>query len=160
MIVLNKVFILFSSVCILAGCAAQAEFISNYSPTPGLTMHSFTDNLQNAFFKEDQIDTRFCLQPSPDVALSLNDGLNLDSDVSDTIGLTESATAVNLGGRGDLTLMTRELMYRACELSMNGNLSPQDSREVYNDFLDAVIKITKNVHVRSSGQGSEGDEDG
>lgn len=147
MIVLKKFFLFSSCIAVLSGCAAQAEFISNYSPVPGLTMHSFSDNLQNTFFKEGQIDTRFCLQPSPDVALSLNGGLTFDSVVNDGIGLTESSSAVNLGGRGDLTLMTRELLYRACELSMNGNLNPQDSREVYKDFLDAVVEITENVYI-------------
>lgn len=151
MIAFKRVSFLLSCVISLAGCAAQrAEFVSNYSPAPGLTMHSFTDNLQNAFFKDEGIKTRFCLQPSPDVALSLSDGLTLNSAISDGIGLTESADAVSLDGRGDSTLITRELMYRACELSVNSNLNPQDSREVYRNFLNAVIQITANVHSSES----------
>jgi hypothetical protein len=61
-----------------------------------------------------------------------------------TVGLGEGASrgTVALGGRDPAVLIAREMLYRACELSINLNLNTADALRLHRDVLDAIVKVS------------------
>jgi len=132
-------------VSILSACDTTGEFVNSYEAQPGLIMHSYSDDLQTAVVKQAGSSSKVCLEPSPDVGAGGGVQANLGDAGGDRADLSETRTVVSLGGRSDLTLVTRELMYRACELSVNNNLSPQETVAVYTTFLNALGGVAKTI---------------
>lgn len=138
---MKKTFIILFSAFVLTSCAGlPTTQVNNYNPTDGIVMHTYNDSMQNAFFKEKPVYTKFCLEPSPDLGESASDSFIL-SDARESVGLKDGTKAVALGGRANLTLVTRTLMYRACELSMNLNADKDETLKIYDRFLDTIEKI-------------------
>ena len=155
-----RAFSLLTVAVLLSNCAYGSHFISSYQPDDSFIMHSYSDDLQNAFLKTRPSQTKLCLEPSPDVALSSGGGLNAATPLGDSIGLTETSKATSLGGRSDMTLVTRELMYRACELSLNTNASPAETISIYETFLSTLNDVTANIaKAQSAHQQSDDDDD-
>ena len=59
-------------------------------------------------------------------------------------GVSDEATqgSLSLGGRNPAVLITRELMYRACELSNNLNLSTPETLKLYRDVMNVIVQIS------------------
>lgn len=69
----------------------------------------------------------YCAEQAPDVAMTLVNKISGDIKAGGATTLTNldaeaTATAVQLAGRTQLVLLTRESLYRLCEISMNRNL--------------------------------------
>jgi hypothetical protein len=62
---------------------------------------------------------------------------------NDNMGESSSAGAISLGGRDPIVLITREALYRACEMSMNLNLDKKESMQSYKMFLNFIQNIAK-----------------
>ena len=101
-----------------------------------------TSDLQSAYMKENSNPVRYCADRMADVADSRDVKFGIGFGAEETSdGAGESA--VGLGGRNPAVLITRELLYRACEISINHNLSKEETLEVYYRFLNAAIDISK-----------------
>lgn len=131
----------------LSGCAMPGNYTHNYSPTPGIVMHTYSDDLQNAFFKEGPVPTKYCLEPSPDLGESISEALNL-TEGTEKLGVKDGSKAVPLGGRANLTLVTRTLLYRACELSLNLNADADETMKIYDKFLTTLEKIAPHTSTQ------------
>lgn len=66
------------------------------------------------------------------------------------IAETSGSNALSLGGRSPAVLIIRELMYRACELTLNTNSDQNSSIEIYKMFLNFSNDIIKNEHDQGS----------
>ena len=140
----------------LVGCASMSgHYSSSFTPTEDVVMHSYSDDLQNAFFKKGNNPTRLCLEPAPDVAVSATDNVSLSTQTGDSVGVQDGTSATSLGGRSGMALIAREMLYRACELSMNNNSSPEESIEIYERFLSSIEKISAHDAVVSSEEDAE-----
>jgi hypothetical protein len=101
------------------------------------------------YVKEHGHIDRFCAYRESDVETVSSDGFMLGFGTTGTresIGESSGASAVALGGRSPAVLMTRELMYRACELTMNLNTDEEKTIAVYKMFLDFIADMVKNEH--------------
>ena len=58
-----------------------------------------------------------------------------------SIGGEKHQESIALGGRNPAVLITRELLYRACELSMNLNADSAGTLAIYREFLDIAQRI-------------------
>jgi hypothetical protein len=82
--------------------------------------------------------------------VNVSDTSSLSLDVK---GITNSESlgggtgVVSLGGINPAVHITSELMYRACELVLNLNLVDQDSSQIFDAALDAVIKISSHYQT-------------
>jgi hypothetical protein len=139
-----------SLLLLLNGCATGPDqpFVSEVQ---GIRVISHTTDLQSAFMKDRGSIEAICASRQGDVAdtKSVGFGMNV-SAVGQNDGVEEgSATgAVSLGGRSSTVLITRELMYRACELSMNLNLDKEEAINVYTQFLSAIVQISQSQMVQ------------
>jgi len=92
-----------------------------------------------------------CLSPSPDFANTYSDGVSLSEIGIGGVGDTATRGASSLGGRDPAVLLTRELLYRACEFTMNNNAEPQISREIYLETLKLIERIATSSNQSNSG---------
>lgn len=89
----------------------------------------------------------FCSEPASNVSINSEGALSLSGVVAgkpgkaiDSIGVNESSL---IDGTGNV-LLTREILYRACEFISNSNLSEIQKRDVFLKALEAVTSINKN----------------
>ena len=100
------------------------------------------------FFSKKTETESMCLAPPPDALLTYSNNLSLGLKTlknTDNVGDNSSVGSALLAGRAPLVLIFRELMYRACELSLNQKLSKEESIKVYKAFLEIAAKITKDM---------------
>lgn len=128
------------------GCSVTAQPpVTSQVERSGLDVVIVPEGQKAAFFKDGGSLERFCAAPESDVADVYGGGLSLgasEGDLGESVGYSQSESAVALGGRSPVTLLTRELLYRACELSLNINADGQTTQDIYDRFLEAVIKIS------------------
>ena len=86
----------------------------------------------------------FCSEPASNVSINSDNALSLSGMIagtkdsaSDSIGVKESAL---IDGTGNV-MLTREILYRACEFISNSNLSEEQKRDVFLKALEAVTSI-------------------
>jgi hypothetical protein len=94
-------------------------------------------------FKDEQTKERFCRTPGPDFASGTGGGFNIDTGQGPKIGVSDSYNAMSMGGRSPDVLIMRELLYRACELAMNANASPEQTLEIYKFFINEGQKFAR-----------------
>jgi len=96
---------------------------------------------------------RFCRSPNPDFASGQTSAVSLGLGNGPSVGTSSGAMIDSLGGRSPALLITRELMYRACELSMNLNANTDLSKEIYWRFL-GTIELAIKAQTGTGVQGS------
>ncbi len=87
----------------------------------------YTASIRGTYFKSKDATSKFCAEPPPDVALDtlqklaaeLNVKVEGSGEGSGKVSSEVSSKVVELAGRTQLILLARELLYRACELSLN-----------------------------------------
>lgn len=128
----------------LSGCADLNNVSELVSLNPGLKAFSYSDDVQNTFVKKTPNGFRMCSQPDPDAADSYDDGIELEAGGAkdDGAGLKNSVVGSSLGGRNPEVLIVRELMFRACELSVNYDVNYKEARSIYSEFLQAAVSMS------------------
>ncbi len=91
---------------------------------------------------DEKIRDQFCMAPPPDLsdAKSTSGGLSVKG-ISLSEGTALSVAA--LGGRSPAVLISREIMYRTCELYVNGRMTKEESIAIFKASLDRVVEVTK-----------------
>lgn len=88
-----------------------------------------------------------CAEPTPDVALKHTSELALSAKLPNTVDAelkTKFANdVVQLAGRTQTILFLREAMYRLCEQGVNGNLQPNEVKELYTKVIDAAVLFSQ-----------------
>jgi len=97
------------------------------------------------------VKERICKTPNPDVLAgeTKSEGMSIaglmPSASSGTNSLTESQgfSATTLGGRTPSVLITRDILYRICEMTSNLQLNSEDTVKAYLSALDRITEIIK-----------------
>lgn len=88
-----------------------------------------------------------CAEPAPDVALKHTSELAASAKLPNTVDAelkTKFANdVVQLAGRTQTILFLREAMYRLCEQGINGNLQPNEVKDLYTKVIDAAVLFSK-----------------
>lgn len=133
----------------LTGCATspagnrQSETLIDRA---GVDIIAADSTRQLTYLKERSATERFCRGPGADSMNTASEGVSVQLPVQgSSVGLGEQKTlgGVDLGGRNPAVLIARELMYRACELASNTNADAVTERQIYLQFLQAVVSISK-----------------
>jgi hypothetical protein len=133
---------------VLSGCAAlkPPTTESKIFERDGISMVVVPSNSRETYFSDPKSMERHCRAPSPDVSLTSSEGvsINVPSPAGGGVGLGEdtSTGALGLGGRSPAVLISRELLYRACELSNNLNLPRDQALKLFQDILAVIVKIS------------------
>ena len=112
----------------------------------GVSVVAYPTQIRGAYVFDPGSDNRMCAEPPPDVALdSLQDiagKLNLKApevgEAGGELSAKITADVVQLAGRSQLLSLAREMLYRACELSNNSKIPPEESVKLYQAVVDLV----------------------
>ena len=110
-----------------------------------------SSSLKTTVIKDKDSFERICRSPNPDFASGETSGVSVGLSKGPTIGTSSGAMIDSLGGRSPAVLITRELMYRACEMTLNLQATPDLSKEIYWRFLTTIELAIKN----QTGAGSQ-----
>lgn len=102
---------------------------------------------REAYFTKPASGERHCRAPDPDFTVQSSEGVSLSdalaSTASESVSLGGGQAAMSLGGRSPDLLITRELMYRACELASNINADEDTTIKIYTQFLKTIENISQ-----------------
>ncbi len=142
---------------LLMACASQVP-VPQVIERPGLDSISSSGTASTAYIKKHSETDRFCEGRGVDAVETTSSGLSISGSLpagpGAGIGNSSSAGALGLGGRDPEVLLARELLYRACELTLNLNLGLEDTKEIYFRFLQTIETVSGN-HA-SSGTAVQG----
>lgn len=118
----------------------------------GIDVFVESSSLKTTVIKDKDSLERICRSPNPDFASGQTSGISVGLSKGPTIGTSSGAMIDSLGGRSPAVLITRELMYRACELTLNLQATPDLSKEIYWRFLTTIELAIKS----QTGAGAQG----
>lgn len=138
--IINSIFSVLL-ILVFTGCSAKKELVFKSIDKSSVSTIITEDDSKFSYIKKGNSFDRFCAPKGTDVEKdsSNNFSENLsDKLVKEKMDDQTSHGVVNLGGRTPDVLIIRELMYRACELTLNLNTDVNDSIEIYKMFLNSV----------------------
>jgi hypothetical protein len=143
---LNIAVMLFMFMFYFSGC-------SNKVPEPvskkikDVEALILTDDHKVTYIKKRGGIDRFCSSPETDAVSSYEKGFSFGVNTiatSDGVGEQSGRSELGLGGRSPAVLISREFLYRACELSVNLNANSEDTISIYKMFLKSLENVVKN----------------
>ncbi len=150
---MNKITLLALAIAtvILSGCATK-DATPSLVERNGIDVISNTSDTQMTFIKQHGNLERYCAARESDVADTSSSGVSFGAGtIGDTANISDGSSqgALSLGGRDPAVLIVRELMYRACELTMNLNTNKDDTINIYMKFMS----IMKDIATSQQGNG-------
>ncbi|MCP4274032.1 MAG: hypothetical protein GY781_19090 [Gammaproteobacteria bacterium] len=142
-----KLFNLIFMISFITGCATPPSIDPTVSDLKGIRIYSTNADQQSTIMKDHNSTERFCLARGADVADTESAGIAASFGIgskNESLSDGSSRGAVELGGRNPAVLITRELMYRTCEMMMNLNLTKEESLKLFAQTLKASITISQN----------------
>ena len=144
------------SLFLFSACSSTAPqpHVSSYG---GLVAFTTTEQTETNLIKSPEDLHKFCAARESDAISAPQTGFSLGFGLGGTkedVGTTAGAAALSLGGRDPFVLITREFMYRVCELSLNHNLNKEETITLYKYFIDKLIvmaPLTKDDGSESKG---------
>lgn len=150
---LNTAAAVFCAAIFLQGCTLLTETPAQSLTVGGVEIANRSAETQMVLFVTPDDVEKMCLAPAPDAVVSFSEGLTAGQ-----FGETDGETAQALGGRSAIVLLTRELMYRACEFSQNYDLSKDEAYDLYLKHLNAIVQIS-NEQAELEGEDTDEDTD-
>ena len=132
-------------VLVLASCSSMrgaGQDSSVIHERPGIDVVLVPESYVATYFTSEMHGERHCRAPDPDISVQSNDSIKLGDAAGDSIGFTDGVSASELQGRSAELLLTRELMYRACEMTSNLNTDEKTTIAIYEQFLKAISEIS------------------
>jgi len=161
---LIKVYIL---LILLSSCGSKISKpeIIHFSPN---SISSYSPSNTSVISRMVNGKEIICLMPAPDVEESISKNIDLDIQLvaygqpEEEKANTKSGKAESeLAGRSPAILFSRELIYRACEFSMNYNLNKEEATKIYQQNLKIIhqvmMKEASNTKVILSEENSSND---
>ena len=112
---------------------------------------TYSTELRGAYLVPAGSALKFCAEPVPDVALSSLEKITASLKGEHPTGIkgdgalaTEfSATVAELAGRTQLVLIAREMLFRACEFSVNhpGAEAQAQAQQMYDRVADVLVQL-------------------
>jgi hypothetical protein len=149
------------TLLLLAGCFGSNQEHADSAPIgkSGFNLVSYTGTTRGAYIWPDGKSGHICAEPPPDLGLTtareLSANLKAAAETLGKIGAPSieaggvaklSSAAIELAGRSQLVLLTREFLYRDCELAANFAPSSPEYAALgaqYGKVLDVVLKLAE-----------------
>lgn len=138
---------------LLSGCSMFSSFANKTTLIDRKGIDIVMDHNTGVGFiiTDPSVKERICKTPSPDVLAgdTQSDGMSLagllPSASSGNSSLTESQgfSSTTLGGRTPSVLITRDVLYRICEMTSNLQMNSEDTVKAYFSALDKITQIIK-----------------
>ncbi|MEK6801580.1 MAG: hypothetical protein AABZ34_02790 [Nitrospirota bacterium] len=118
---------------------------------------TYSAELRGAYIRAPNAKFEICAEPAPDVALesvekitaSLKGILQTGQTVEGSLSTELATKVVQLAGRTQLVLLAREMLFRACELSLNNDVKPDTVVHLYTVAADLVKDLGAADKIRA-----------
>jgi hypothetical protein len=130
----------------VTGCSVTPPKPGITASLDGIKIYSSTSDMQSSFLKSRNSGEHFCDSRMSDVADTESASVGLGVSVvgkSESVNDGASRGAVSLGGRSPAVLITREVMYRTCEMVMNLDLNKKEALDLYIQTLNLVKSVAQ-----------------
>jgi hypothetical protein len=153
-------FVIAASLSLISGCStlAPGSEVRIIHERDGIDMGLIPAEYREVYFTNGGENDRHCRAPGPDFTVQASSQFGISVPTggsSESLGSGQGQAALSLGGRTPSVLLTRELMYRACEMSSNINADKETTIAIYADFLKAVIEISKSQTEQGTASSSD-----
>lgn len=145
----NYLFVALSAVLLLPGCANFSPLTTRrHLKETGAHWLVYDTTRRGAYVRVAADGTQtVCAEPAPDAAYSfansLKGGVKTPDGTSGDADAALTATLLALAGRDNLVLITREALYRICEMRANGTISQEQTKEMFTSVMTSVGEIAK-----------------
>jgi len=144
------------ALLLLGGCGffAQKHAETMTLGDSNIQAITYPPELRAAYAVNEGSTARYCAEPPPDVALSTIEKIAAEAkaktesgtEAEGKLSAEASTTALELAGRTQLVLLAREMLYRACELSLNrSDVNEEDVIDMYK----AVVELVRTLGAAS-----------
>lgn len=145
----------------IAGCAVpqkQAKIIN--IEASGTSAVTYPTELRAAYFFNKGDTTYYCAEPFPDVALDTLEKISAELsaklpkgiDAKGKLSTELSAKIVQLAGRTELILLAREMLYRACELTINHPDQADEALRMYMRVAELVENLSSAERMQAEAE--------
>jgi hypothetical protein len=142
----NRLAFILTTLLAITGCSVTPHKPSISASLDGIKIYSTSSDMQSSFVKSRNSGEHFCDSRMSDVADTESASVGLGASIigkSESINEGASRGAVSLGGRSPAVLITREVMYRTCEMVMNLNLDKKEALALYIQTLNLVKSVAQ-----------------
>jgi hypothetical protein len=136
------------SLMLATGCANFSPLVTTRAiPQNGPHLVTYDSSRRGTLFTvENGKVTAACAEPAPDTAYSFNNAFKASgkggkTPAEVTVDVALTATALQLAGRDNLVLLTREAMFRLCEAQANNFLNDASYATNFAVILAQIEKI-------------------
>jgi hypothetical protein len=132
---------------VLSGCATPQREVKMIQITPQMpSVITYPSDVRGTYVVRDDSALKFCAEPAPDVALesiqklaanlkaTFAAGQPIDASISGELAVK----VIELAGRTQLLLIAREMLYRACEMSLNHPAKLSDAMGMYKIVVELI----------------------
>ncbi len=141
-----KLFFLLVFVTITSGCVTQDPIhISQFGKEKSVKTITYDSNLRTIVLVEKGKKIKFCSEPAPDSDESIQDGVSASIPSikgNDQVGVSEGTGVGSLGGRNPAVLITREVLFRLCEMGINNGANFKDQAALFIRSLELIESIS------------------
>lgn len=138
---------------LLTGCSMNSDMNVKQIERDGVVSIIMGNDAKSTYIKQHGHIDRFCASRESDSDRTFSESGNVgvgSLSQNEMVGGEVTDGALSLGGRSPTVLITREMMYRACEMSMNLNTDKENTIKIYKMFIDAVKDISRIEHDKGS----------
>jgi hypothetical protein len=142
----NRLAFILTTLFSVTGCSVTPPKPGITASLDGIKIYSSTSDMQSSFLKSRNPGEHFCDSRMSDVANTESASVGLGVSVvgkSENVNDGASRGAVSLGGRSPAVLITREVMYRTCEMVMNLDLNKKEALDLYIQTLNLVKNVAQ-----------------
>lgn len=165
-----------AGLVVLTGCASalppqrtEVEFaerggVDEQHREVGLQVLTVPEGQRVMLIKSPDDVERVCSPRESDQGLSFSEGLSLTLPGDESVGGSFGDQAVALGRPVAVVQLARELLFRACELSLNLDADAAATREIYERFLSVLETVgpflgSETAEDDEDDEGDDEDED-
>lgn len=159
---MRRLLLLVTLVLLAGGCAqknSRVLDIEAHNEKSVAKAVTYPADLRGAYFVDETKGMKYCAEPAPDVArnfikefnAALQANVPTKGSVNATVAATLQNTALELAGRSELVLLSREMLYRLCELSNNAKLENVDAKSLYESAMETIVNLSESEFIRQIG---------
>ncbi|SFV89077.1 hypothetical protein MNB_SUP05-SYMBIONT-5-1426 [hydrothermal vent metagenome] len=139
---MKKIFLIGILITLLSSCTNVATLDSKTFERTGISVVQSSPGSKFSIIKDGNNSQKFCAPREADFSFTSSKGFDLAVlGKGEEIGEKSTRGSLSLGGRDPAVLILRELVYRACELSVNSNSTKEQTVKIYKDFLHIARKM-------------------
>jgi hypothetical protein len=150
--------ILFLSVFSSCSTTVDHTSVDEVGKKDRISALTYNASMRSIMVKGGHSIYKFCAQPEPDVGEAYSSGVHTGvKGVGTSEGAADetSTSVIGLGGRNSTLLLSREILYRVCEMGVNHNATYEQQSQAFFKALHALVLLGNESQAKFNTTGGE-----